>query len=472
MNKHLTILLMVITISLNAQISTIITNPYPDRIITEQLPQNKDFEDKIVKNFLKKLSSDYLLLTETFQMWMNDTWDSRLRDNYFYDENNNLIQLRSETRDSIWKDNYNYLLTYDANNNMVELLTQINRYGIWYDIYKTSYTFNENDQLLEEVKSHLNYTTNEWDYIYKNEYTYGSNNKISEIIYYTTYGTWYPTAKDIYTYNANNDVVDLINLDWVNTEYVNYYKTEIQYDSLNKAIDSSGYHWDNNQWLNHWKKEIIYDSTGNVSIRIEKFWENNQWNNGYKFTNIYDSNGKLIQYIWQLGPNWDNISNCTFEYNSLGKQTLYEIDYWSDTTWYKSTLYLTQYNQFGDKVSFEKLLWDNNNWEHSERYIYTYNDLSSINLPANSELTFRLFNNYPNPFNPNTKIKYQLPKECKVQIKIYDLLGAEVQELLNENKEAGIYEVEFNAENLTSGIYIYRISAGNYFNTKKMILIK
>jgi hypothetical protein len=100
---------------------------------------------------------------------------------------------------------------------------------------------------------------------------------------------------------------------------------------------------------------------------------------------------------------------------------------------------------------------------------FEYSDIIEVNLiPAE----FALYQNYPNPFNPNTKIKFQLPKECKVQIKIYDLLGAEIQELLNESKEPGIYEIEFNAENLPSGIYVYRISADNYLQTKKMILLK
>ena len=80
--------------------------------------------------------------------------------------------------------------------------------------------------------------------------------------------------------------------------------------------------------------------------------------------------------------------------------------------------------------------------------------------------------NYPNPFNPETKIRYQLPTASKVVIKIYNILGSEVMELVNEQKEAGIYEAEFNASNLSSGTYIYKISADNFVQTKKMILLK
>ena len=85
---------------------------------------------------------------------------------------------------------------------------------------------------------------------------------------------------------------------------------------------------------------------------------------------------------------------------------------------------------------------------------------------------YALEQNFPNPFNPTTTIRYQLPKESKVVIKIYDVLGSEAMELLNDQKEAGIYEVEFNASNLSSGTYIYRIIAGDFVETKKMILLK
>ncbi len=85
---------------------------------------------------------------------------------------------------------------------------------------------------------------------------------------------------------------------------------------------------------------------------------------------------------------------------------------------------------------------------------------------------FDLSQNYPNPFNPSTKIKYQLPEESKVVIKVYNILGAEIIELVNEKKDPGIYEVDFDAHNLPSGTYIYRIVANDFSMTKKMILIK
>jgi len=100
---------------------------------------------------------------------------------------------------------------------------------------------------------------------------------------------------------------------------------------------------------------------------------------------------------------------------------------------------------------------------------YEYSDEIEIEIIP---VEFALYQNYPNPFNPTTKIRYQLPQESKVIIKIYDILGSEVITLLNEKKEPGVYEIEFNAQHLSSGTYIYRIIAGSFVETKKMILMK
>ncbi len=85
---------------------------------------------------------------------------------------------------------------------------------------------------------------------------------------------------------------------------------------------------------------------------------------------------------------------------------------------------------------------------------------------------FSLNQNYPNPFNPKTVISFQLPVSNKVTLRVYDVLGNEIANLVNEELSAGEYEVEFKGEVLTSGIYFYQIKAGNYIGAKKMVLMK
>ncbi|MBE7475147.1 MAG: T9SS type A sorting domain-containing protein [Ignavibacteriota bacterium] len=90
---------------------------------------------------------------------------------------------------------------------------------------------------------------------------------------------------------------------------------------------------------------------------------------------------------------------------------------------------------------------------------------------------FVLFQNYPNPFNPNTVIRFEIPGQARndnvlVTLKIYDILGNEIVTLVNEEKQSGVYEVEFDASSLASGMYLYKLQAGSFIQTKKMILTK
>ena len=85
---------------------------------------------------------------------------------------------------------------------------------------------------------------------------------------------------------------------------------------------------------------------------------------------------------------------------------------------------------------------------------------------------FYLLDNYPNPFNPTTKIEYLVPETSMITLKVFDSLGREVSTLVDEIKSPGKYEVNFDGSDLTSGVYMYVLTAGNYSQIKKMILLK
>jgi hypothetical protein len=91
---------------------------------------------------------------------------------------------------------------------------------------------------------------------------------------------------------------------------------------------------------------------------------------------------------------------------------------------------------------------------------------------SNVPLQYGLEQNYPNPFNPSTTIRFQMPSKGFVTLRIYDIVGREVATLVNGFQEAGTHNVKFDASNLPSGIYLYRITSGTYAETKKLVLIK
>ena len=107
--------------------------------------------------------------------------------------------------------------------------------------------------------------------------------------------------------------------------------------------------------------------------------------------------------------------------------------------------------------------------DYNGNYKY-YNLTEDVSIEAPNK--FHVSQNYPNPFNPSTIIKYDVAKQGYVKILVYDILGREVKTLVNELLKPGRYEALFDGSNLTTGVYYYRMNAGDYSETKKMLLIK
>jgi len=115
--------------------------------------------------------------------------------------------------------------------------------------------------------------------------------------------------------------------------------------------------------------------------------------------------------------------------------------------------------------------------ESGRFYTQTYDPIrvfvgTSVDDGNNSVFTYSLSHNYPNPFNPSTIIKFSIPETRYIKLKVYDILGNEVATLVNEEKTPGNYSVEWNASSLASGVYVYRLQAGSFVQTRKMILMK
>jgi len=104
---------------------------------------------------------------------------------------------------------------------------------------------------------------------------------------------------------------------------------------------------------------------------------------------------------------------------------------------------------------------------------YTSSDITGVSDEKEIIPTvYKLNQNYPNPFNPSTTIRYSIPQTSLVTLKVYDVLGREVAALVNEEKSLGTYQLNFDASSLASGIYFYKLQAGSFISTKKMILLK
>jgi hypothetical protein len=138
-----------------------------------------------------------------------------------------------------------------------------------------------------------------------------------------------------------------------------------------------------------------------------------------------------------------------------------------------------------DSVRLKQAYWnyryvteDKSHGVHNPKYVVALLQLSISKLTGveftqpEIPVAFELYQNYPNPFNPSTKIGFALPRESKVKLEVFNVLGERVAVLKDEVMPAGVHVVEFNATGLSSGVYFYRLTAGDFVATKKMVLMK
>jgi len=182
--------------------------------------------------------------------------------------------------------------------------------------------------------------------------------------------------------------------------------------------------------------------------------------------------------LTQLYEGWDsnagilvNARRYTYSYDSRGNLIHFISEEWSGSGWFAAVGSCWLYN-----VGFCWLY--NNEYNYSfdcycEELSAYYSLITDIDNVDNNVLgSFSLSQNYPNPFNPTTMINYQLPKISAVQISIYNILGQKITTLVDKRQNAGTYQVEWDASAFASGIYYYRIQAGEFHDVKKMVLIR
>ena len=202
-------------------------------------------------------------------------------------------------------------------------------------------------------------------------------------------------------------------------------------------------------------------------------WENGQVVSSELRTYTYDSNNNILsekQEWWDAQFMYSG-DKLTYTYDTQSNMTSVEHHVWLDSSWIPKDKGLDIFYSFylNDSAGNEYLFFEPwNNITFIRKLIVTGVESNQGEVAK----SYSLSQNYPNPFNPTTTIKYSIPKLSFVTIKIYDVLGSEVATLVNEEKPVGNYELTWNAAKLSSGVYFYQLKAGNYVETKKMILMR
>jgi hypothetical protein len=227
---------------------------------------------------------------------------------------------------------------------------------------------------------------------------------------------------------------------------------------------------------NYWDYNIIIDST--YTYRVLAY---NQYGNSDTSTTTTITIPVPVELTSfsaasnndQVSLNWSTateLNNHIFEIErKMEKQEFYTIGFVQGNG---TTTEVHNYTYTDKNVERGKYFYRLKQIDYQGTYQYS----NEIEVDVLGILKFNLSQNYPNPFNPNTVISYQLPVTSNVTLKVYDVLGNEIATLVNEEKQPGVYEVEFNTSSIkdlpSSGIYFYQLRAGDYTETKKMILLK
>lgn len=158
-----------------------------------------------------------------------------------------------------------------------------------------------------------------------------------------------------------------------------------------------------------------------------------------------------------------NGTELTHKANNTGSGSLvYTFKYTAPATAGTVTLYATGAGSSSSKPA----------WNFAPNFTVTVTPATDVKDNSAKSLSYKLNQNYPNPFNPSTKISFSITKSEHVTLTVYDMAGKEISKLVDEQRAAGEYSVSFNASNLPSGVYFYKLTAGSFTQIKKMVLTK
>lgn len=434
----------------------------------------------------RKFSNDDKLISEYLCRTWDDSmsvWIAANRTEYTYSPEGFLESQTYATWNAVeWLPTIRFLATNNSSGNRILVLRQQWGGSDWLNVYQEENTYNS-DQLVEErtaslwqnenweffEQHHFSYiqefmisdTTRRWNAsvnLWENhalsvtDYTLIDGNRIYSIRFNAdSSGNWQPFSLANYEYDPLDGSTTILNQVWENGDWENRRRQVNRYDAQGNWLSALVQNWTNQAWVNNSLNESIYDASGFPIEQSLKLWENGQWVNSSRMLFTYNPESFLVETIRQQGQDssgWVNDFRSLYQRDGAGHQTeLLQQD------------------------------WEAGQWKNVTKCNTSYQSLTAINDDAPGIRAYTLTQNYPNPFNPGTVIRYSVPANSSVRLTVYDITGRRVRTLIAENKAAGKYAVEWDGTNdagrlVSSGLYFYRLSAGDFVKTRKMMLLR
>lgn len=420
---------------------------YPQEISSETLLEEYLFDDFLKNGFQSKV----IYPLKQYNNFFNS---SKLI------ETNNSILIDSILSFSTYLQNRKHTYTYDDNGRITYSTSYyMSNYG-WEPIRGFNYIFDDSGKLINIF--HEYWSDNHWTIDVKDSFFYDGNGNNSLILIQYIKDN---KLKNVFRITNEFDFKDRLILSitetWADSFWINKVKAMYEYHSQDLTNNFLIQEWQENNWVNYWLGNYYYNDNWELSSIVVKKWISGVWTNNIKTSFTYSNvESKAIELIqtWNSIA-WINYQQFSYYYNKNNFFIRGICEYFETKWWVPGDgiIHISNPDGFSEHLSAKEVL------------AYYTNSLDS-GQPHLSDYT--LYQNYPNPFNPSTNIKFQIPNSSYVLLKVYDILGREIATLVNEPKSAGNHTAEWNATNFSSGVYIYKITAGEFSDVKKMLLLK
>jgi hypothetical protein len=397
-----------------------------------------------VAQVLRKASAfpSYGVQSDTFYLWSIDHWEGNHRSTNTYSGARITSEVEQDWDGASWVNASKTLTTYNVDGTANTATTQ-------------------------------EWQTDHWENVSLMTFGYSGGMTVTMLVQTWSGSAWVNSSRSTLTYSGGH-LATTVTETWVSSAWVNAAKSLYTYtgSNLTEWIMQS---WVSSAWVNSMRSTMTYNGSGDETQSIMYLWQGGVWAASSKYDYSYDGSGDEILSVYSMatGPTWLAMEADTSKWSS-GKNTEIVHNHLVPPSVFRSQF---TYDSNGNRTIDLGQDWSGSAWVNSDRAVYVYQVLAVEVDNGRIPSVFELSQNYPNPFNPLTVIRYSLSRRSPVEITVFNLLGQEVKTLENSLQSAGVYETTWDGTNRTgekvaSGIYFYRIKAGDNVQTRKMLLLK
>ena len=386
--------------------------------------------------------------------WSNEDWSRHTKVEYVYNTQGEIEEESQYFRfASIWFNDARDVYTYDPQGYLMEQLHQTGDESSWIDQWRLLYQYDSTGQRTQMTDQ--SYTGSAWQSEERVRYLYNIDELLSQAIFEVKVGSqWLSDYRQTFEYSTAGDMTQGLGQVW---------------------------DWFEDDWLNDILNTYSYGAPGQRSSWRKQVWDGSDWVNSRRESYGYTADGQLFDVIldvW-LGSTWLEIERQEHQYDLADNPSLLLYQWWEydDEIWVDEAREVYLYDALGQRLSSisQDIGSGPDEWLNRFRQEWFYPTPSAVEMLRPVEMS--LAQNFPNPFNAMTQIKYEIPEQTLVSLDIYDARGRWVNTLVRGSQRPGVYGVSWGGlnaagEQVPTGLYFGRLIAGKTSRTIKMVVLK